>query len=63
MKCHRILEKQLNGLEMTKNKLYIAAAGAGKTTYIINHAVDYMKINDGSNIGIITYTIKNQEKS
>lgn len=47
---------------MTKNKLYIAAAGAGKTTYIINHAVDYMKINDGSNIGIITYTIKNQEK-
>lgn len=44
------------------NKLYIAAAGAGKTTFLTKHAIDLLKNDsDTKSIAIITYTQKNQE--
>lgn len=44
------------------NKLYIAAAGAGKTTFLTKHAIDLLKNDsDAKNIAVITYTQKNQE--
>ena len=44
------------------NKLYIAAAGAGKTTFLTKHAIEFLK-NDSNtkSIAVITYTQKNQE--
>lgn len=47
---------------MNNNRLYIAAAGAGKTTFLVNYACELSK-NDGENsIAIITYTQKNQQE-
>lgn len=46
---------------MSDNKLYIAAAGAGKTTFLVNHAIELLKGDDDRSIAIITYTQKNQE--
>lgn len=44
------------------NKLYIAAAGAGKTTFLIKRAIDLLKNDsDAKCIAIITYTQKNQD--
>lgn len=45
---------------MAKNKLYLAAAGAGKTTFLVNHAIDLMSDNDTKSIAFITFTTKNQ---
>ena len=47
---------------MSNNTIYIAAAGSGKTTLILNQV--FAKLTDGNlekKIGIITYTRKNQE--
>lgn len=46
---------------MAKNKLYLAAAGAGKTTFLVNHAIDLMSDNDTKFIAFITFTTKNQD--
>ncbi len=45
------------------NRLYIAAAGAGKTTFLINQACKLIEGHDkcDKNVAMITYTIKNQE--
>lgn len=45
---------------MAKNKLYLAAAGAGKTTFLVNHAIDLMSDNNTKSIAFITFTTKNQ---
>lgn len=44
---------------MSDNKLYIAAAGAGKTTFLVHHACDLAKDDNQKSIAIITYTRKN----
>lgn len=48
---------------MRNNKVYIAAAGSGKTTFILDQI--YQSIDRGVNVGkyliIVTYTTKNQE--
>lgn len=46
---------------MDKNHCLIAAAGAGKTTYIINRAIDSIKRCQNTKVLIITLTIKNQD--
>lgn len=45
---------------MSNNRLYIAAAGAGKTTFLVRHACDLLKEDGQKSICIVTYTIKNQ---
>lgn len=45
---------------MNGNKLYIAAAGSGKTTFLVNHAIDQLELNDTRRIAIITFTQNNQ---
>lgn len=45
---------------MVKNKLYLAAAGAGKTTFLVNRAIELMSNNDTKSIALITFTTKNQ---
>lgn len=47
---------------MSDNKLYIAAAGAGKTTFLVHHACDLAKDDNQKSIVIITYTRKNQQE-
>lgn len=47
---------------MSDNKLYIAAAGAGKTTFLVHHACDLAKDDNQKSIAIITYTRKNQQE-
>ena len=47
---------------MSDNKLYIAAAGAGKTTFLVNHACELVKDDNQKCIAIITYTRKNQQE-
>lgn len=42
---------------MSENKLYISAAGSGKTTMLINNAL----LDKSSNILITTYTIENKQ--
>lgn len=46
---------------MNKNQCLIAAAGAGKTTYIIDQAVDTIQKCEDTTVLIITLTIKNQD--
>lgn len=46
---------------MNNNVCYIAAAGAGKTTFIINKAAEVVRTNMQNNVAIITFTTKNQE--
>lgn len=46
---------------MSRNKLYIAAAGAGKTTHLVNKAIELCQGSDSRSIAIITYTQKNQD--
>lgn len=45
---------------MVKNKLYLAAAGAGKTTFLVKRAIDLVSENDTKSIAFITFTTKNQ---
>lgn len=47
---------------MTNNTIYIAAAGSGKTTFILNQAVALHKhgLPEGKKILIVTYTDNNQ---
>ena len=45
---------------MARNKLYLAAAGAGKTTFLVNRTIDLMSDNDTKAIAFITFTTKNQ---
>lgn len=47
---------------MANNTIYIAAAGAGKTTLIIRQATELYKrgLPDGKKVLIITYTDNNQ---
>lgn len=45
---------------MDENHCLIAAAGAGKTTYIIDRAIDAINNSDNNKVLIITLTIKNQ---
>lgn len=48
---------------MMENSLYIAAAGSGKTTFLVNHAYDLINnIADDKVILIITFTQKNQQE-
>lgn len=44
---------------MANNTIYIAAAGAGKTTLIIRQATELYKrgLPDGKKVLIITYTV------
>lgn len=44
-----------------ENKCYIAAAGAGKTSFIIKTASQIIKENPNAHIAIITYTRRNQD--
>lgn len=50
----------LNGF-MMNNLCLIAAAGAGKTTYIIEKAIDAIKADQKVKVLIITLTLKNQD--
>ena len=47
---------------MANNTIYIAAAGAGKTTLIIRKAIELYKsgLLEGKKVLIITYTDNNQ---
>ena len=47
---------------MSNNRLYIAAAGAGKTTFLVNKACELSKECGEKSIAIITYTLKNQQE-
>jgi len=47
---------------MSKNKLIIAAAGAGKTTYLVNMALDALAVFPDKRILITTYTRSNAEQ-
>lgn len=47
---------------MKENKLYIAAAGAGKTTFLVNHAIDLVQENTTFDVAFITFTQKNQNE-
>jgi DNA helicase-2/ATP-dependent DNA helicase PcrA len=49
-------------LEMVNNKLMIAAAGSGKTQFIVNRALEILKHNPSASILITTYTINNREE-
>ncbi len=49
-------------LEMVNNKLMIAAAGSGKTQFIVNRALEILKKNPSARILITTYTINNREE-
>lgn len=46
---------------MNKNHCLIAAAGAGKTTHIVNQAIDTVQRSQDTKVLIITLTIKNQD--
>lgn len=47
---------------MSNNIIYIAAAGSGKTSLILNQVNNrLLSENTDKKIGIITYTLKNQE--
>lgn len=46
---------------MSNNSCLIAAAGAGKTTYIIDRAIGAVKNDENTKVLIITFTIKNQD--
>lgn len=47
---------------MMSNKIYISAAGSGKTTFILNQAINQHKqgLPDGKRILIVTFTNNNQ---
>jgi len=47
---------------MIKNKLMIAAAGSGKTQFIVKRALEILKHNPSASILITTYTINNREE-
>ena len=47
---------------MSDNKLYIAAAGAGKTTFLVKHAYELFKKDRARAIAIISFTQKNQQE-
>jgi len=49
-------------LEMVNNKLMIAAAGSGKTQFIVNRALEILEKDQDANILIVTYTINNREE-
>jgi len=44
---------------MKNNKLYISAAGSGKTTFLVNKALELDKTKQ---ILITTYTVDNEEE-
>ena len=44
-----------------ENKCYIAAAGAGKTTFIIETATQIIEADNNAHIAIITFTRRNQD--
>lgn len=47
---------------MSVGKLYIAAAGSGKTSLLIEHVIsEFSNLPTGKSIGIVTYTVNNQE--
>lgn len=47
---------------MMNNKIYISAAGSGKTTFILNQAINQHNqgLPDGKRILIVTFTNNNQ---
>ncbi len=49
-------------LNQTNNKLIIAAAGSGKTNYIIEQSIAILQDNPNARILITTYTIENAEE-
>lgn len=49
-------------MNMKENKLMIAAAGAGKTTYIVNMAFDLIKENKKATILLLTFTRSNSNQ-
>lgn len=58
------LKEQLNGLVGMSDICYIAAAGAGKTTYIIHDVECRFAKNDSEKlICVVTYTTHNQQKT
>lgn len=47
---------------MVNNKLMIAAAGSGKTQFIVKRALEILEKDQDANILIVTYTINNREE-
>ena len=48
---------------MGDNKLYIAAAGAGKTTFVVKHALkSHQSFPKDKKVIILTFTRKNQSE-